>query len=44
MAGTEVASVHRRGGETLVLPPLPSRDQGIRDGTKESGSFRHVQS
>ena len=28
MAGTEVALVHERGGETIVLPPLPSHDQG----------------
>ena len=44
LAGTEVASVHGRSGETLILSPLPSRHKGIRDGTKESWSFRHVQS
>lgn len=44
VAGTEVASVYRRGREALILPPLPPRDQGVWGSTKESGSFLHVQS
>ena len=39
-----MASVHGRGRETLVLPPLSPRHQGVRDGTKKSRSFLHVQS
>ena len=39
-----MAALHGRSGQTLVFPPLPSRDQGVRDGTKESGGFLHVQS